>query len=195
VVGSQLKNHSSSSLFVAKTQQRSGDGSQEIFVDPSQHEAELGARDEGRVRRLGVLQSPRDQIRNEVTPERGERRALRASQQDDHGLAVLQAEVEQLSGQHVIGRLARQLAHVARAAQGADALPRSFPQLPGERRGHDGVEQLVLVREVLVKITHGRAGALRHCRHRRGRETKLGESLGRGADEPLFDVRFGDLGH
>jgi hypothetical protein len=116
VVGGELENHAASSLLIAEAQQRGRDTGQEILVNPGEHEAELGRRAQGRVGALGILQRPTHQLDDEVAREVGEGGALGASQQDDHRFAMLQAEVEQLASQHVVGRFARQLAHVARRA-------------------------------------------------------------------------------
>lgn len=190
MVGGELENHAADPLLIAEAQQRGGDTRQEIFVHARQYEAELWRRAQGRVGALGILQRPSHQLGDEVAREAGEGRALAASQQDDDRFAMLQAEVEQLAGQHVVRRFAGQLAHVTSRAQRSDACARSVTELARQRRRHDGFEQLVLVGEVLVEIAHRRFGALCHRRHGRSGEAQLGKSLGGSPHKTIPHVGF-----
>ena len=98
MLGRQQGDHGASAELVREFLQCIGDARHEAFVGVAEREAELGRGLELGVGEARVVERPLQQLYDEIAPERGKGRALRASQHDDHGGAVAQAVVEQLSG-------------------------------------------------------------------------------------------------
>jgi hypothetical protein len=106
-----------------------------------------------------------------------------------------QAKVERIARQRVVLGARAQFARVFGGAQGFDARACAPGELLHQLGRHGGVEQLLLAGEVLVQIADGRASALGDVSHAGGFEAQLSEGFGRGGDEALPHVLFGDLSH
>lgn len=125
-------NHGAGARLVVELEQRGRDRGDEGLVGAPQHEAQLGRGSKRWVGPARVFERPVDELRHELRRKPGVRGAIGPREQDHHGCAVHEAVVEQLAGQHVVGRAGGELGHVLGATERRHALARTLPELSRE---------------------------------------------------------------
>ncbi len=106
-----------------------------------------------------------------------------------------EAVVEELAGEHVVGRGRGELGYILRAAESLHALARAPSELPREL-GRDGCcQKLLLARKVLVEVADRRARPFGDARHRGRFVTDFGKAPRRCCDEAIAHVLLRNLSH
>ena len=108
---------------------------------------------------------------------------------------MIDAEAKQLLGGRVVGRAVRERADVRDTGECLHATPQEARERIDERVREDGVEELLLVREVQVHVARRDASRFRDLRHRGGRIALAREHLERRAADPLADLFLQNLRH
>lgn len=137
---------------VAKRREGICERAEVVAVNRSQSEPHLGARTNPWPCASHVVQGPLHEPPRELLAEGSEGRPLGPPQQDDDSLSIREAELEELSREHVIACVGRDEPNVAGGAQRFDSRPREAPDLRDELARDDGREQRLLVLEVLVEV-------------------------------------------
>ena len=117
-------------------------------------------------------------------------RARGAGQQHDHPQPVVEAEAQQLLGRQVVGRVRRQVAHVANPIQRPYPPPQELAEAPDESGRHHRIEQLALAREVAVDVAGRKAGGGGDLAHGRSLVAAFREHLGRRGDQVFAQDSF-----
>jgi hypothetical protein len=187
--------HGAGARLVLEIEQRGGDRGDQGLIRAPQHEAQLGRDSKRGICRARVFERPVDELRDEFRREPSVRGAFGAREQDDYGGSVDETIVEQLAGQHVVGRARGELGQVLGVAERRHALARAQPELSRKLQWNRCGEQLLLAREIFVEIADGGARAVSDAGHRGRFVTDFGKAPRCCCDEAVAHVLLRNLSH